>query len=184
MVFQKVLREPSAGRRGGMAIPFILQTLFFTNKETGYHWFNSVLFRLLVIAGRDRVIECSNTVNKIVCSTIAEYAASRYIRHSCTNRGVGTSKTSRFSASCPHTHQAGHSQEKEAEVPSCQTNGKHENITALQCCWSFHLRWCYVQYLSSLYLLKEFLCSFSFEHVTENATCNSAKSLCTWRFVI
>lgn len=41
---------------------------------------NSVLFRLFVIAGRDRVIECSNTVNKIVCSTIAEYAACLPVR--------------------------------------------------------------------------------------------------------
>lgn len=143
-----------------------------------------MLFRLLVITGQDRVIDCSSTVNKIVCSTIAECPASWYIRHSCTNRGVGTSKTSRFSASCPYTHQAGHSQEKEAEVPSCQTNGKHENITVLQCCWSFHLCQCYVQYLSNLYPFKEFLHSFSFEHVTENANCNSAKSLCTGRSVI
>lgn len=142
-----------------------------------------MLFRLLVVAGQDRVIGCSNTVNKIVCSTIAECAASWYIRHSCTNRGVGTSKTSRFSASCLDTHQAGPSEEKEAEVPSCQTNGKHE-ITALQCCWSFHLCQCYVQYLSNFHVLKEFLNSFSFEHVTENANRNSAKSLCTWRFTI
>lgn len=143
-----------------------------------------MLFRLLVITGQDRVIDCSNTVNKIVCSTIAECAASWYVRHSCTNRGVGTSKASRFSASCPDTHQAGHSQMKEAEVPSCQTNGKHENIIALQCCWSFHLHELYVRYLSSLYLLKEFLYSFSFQHGTENANCNSVKSLymeaCDW----
>lgn len=33
-----------------------------------------------------------------------------------------------------------------------------------------------------IYLLNEFLHSFSFEHVTENALCNSAKSLSAWKF--
>lgn len=127
----------------------------------------------------------SNIVYKIACTTITEYVASWYIRHSCANRGVATSKTSQVFSRLPwYTGLATVNRRKQnslwAKQKGNMKTSQFSSAAGASICTNVM---CSIYQKSLIiYLLNEFLHSFSFEHVTENALCNSAKSFSAWKF--